>query len=345
MSQSRKSSNSNNSGGKPQPVSKKKVGSSSQSADNCPSAMSARDVGMSGDLEDGVFDGRLDQKVACGDCGSAVIDDSCIQCGSCCKWFHLDCCIDLVSEDIHTLSKSGVHWYCRGCDGIFKSIDDKFSKIESAIKCFSENNQLTKAIDKAIESKLSKHSYSSVVKGLEDTSKALQSKIENFDKYDNYLKSLETTSSVMQKVADDNEKKEERVMQDFRDKNIIVFGLPDDNKKESTLQLVNELLKECNIAPITDSNKCYRLGKKSSDSTKVRPIRICTDLKDKKWDIMKRINALKRPGVFARRDLNKEEREKDFQLRKQLKQMREENKGKFFKIKKGQIVEMTSKSE
>jgi len=44
-----------------------------------------------------------------------------------------------------------------------------------------------------------------------------------------------------------------------------------------------------------------------------------------KWEFLKRINAQKIEGVFARLDLNKEEQEKDFQLRSELREMRQKN--------------------
>ena len=52
--------------------------------------------------------------------------------------------------------------------------------------------------------------------------------------------------------------------------------------------------------------------------------------------------ALKKTGIFARRDLNKSEREEDFQLRMKLQQMRE-NQGRIFVIKMGKIVEVGSR--
>lgn len=47
---------------------------------------------------------------------------------------------------------------------------------------------------------------------------------------------------------------------------------------------------------------------------------------------MKRINGLKKPGIFVKTDMNKEEREQDFQLYMTLKKTREQNPENTYKI-------------
>ena len=287
------------------------------------------------------------QKFNCGLCISPLNDivDESIQCNSCCKWYHIVCC-DLQSDDLPTLSKKGVHWYCEKCNGIFGTVRTKLDTIESHIERIMKGNVFQDSVSKALECKLGKmeSSYAEVVKGLEATSQKLQSKMGDLDtKCNRSLKSLESTTNTIEKVAKLNEKKEERAMQEFRDKNVIIFGLPDDNGNGETLKLVNDLLHECSSVSVNDDSKCYRLGKKS-DSEKPRPVRLCMDSKSKKFDLLKRINSLKKDGIFARRDLSKEEREEDFRLRQELKQKREMNVEKKFMIRKGKIVEVQDRS-
>jgi hypothetical protein len=212
------------------------------------------------------------------------------------------------------------------------------AKIESQLEVLSES------INTALDTKFSKiqHSYSDVVKGLETTTQSLDSKISDLDKkYDASLRNIETNSNTMIKVAEKSQKREEQASQDFRDKNVIIFGLKEDSDSETTVGQVNKILEKCNIPPIIDNSKCYRLGPKPTDSKgRGRPIRLCTDSKSIKFDLLKRLNALKISGVFARKDLNQLEREEDFRLRTELKRVREESKDKTFMIRKGQIVEL-----
>ena len=55
------------------------------------------------------------------------------------------------------------------------------------------------------------------------------------------------------------------------------------------------------------------------------------------------VNSLKSKSFFARLDLNKEEQERDFLLRKQLSETYKLNTGKVYKIQKGKIVEVEGK--
>ena len=59
-----------------------------------------------------------------------------------------------------------------------------------------------------------------------------------------------------------------------------------------------------------------------------------------KWEFLKRINAQKIEGVFARLDLNKEEQEKDFQLRSELRELRQKNPENKYKITSGKIIKV-----
>ena len=56
------------------------------------------------------------------------------------------------------------------------------------------------------------------------------------------------------------------------------------------------------------------------------------------------VNSLKSKSFFARLDLNKEEQERDFLLRKQLSETYKLNTGKVYKIQKGKIVEVEWKN-
>jgi len=74
----------------------------------------------------------------------------------------------------------------------------------------------------------------------------------------------------------------------------------------------------------------------------MKPVRLCAETKPKKWDLLKRINSLKKDRIFARLDLDAEEREEDFCLRKELRELKEahQNSGRQFKIRNKSIIEI-----
>ena len=89
----------------------------------------------------------------------------------------------------------------------------------------------------------------------------------------------------------------------------------------------------------------YRVGKKNTCSdvsdSKPRPIKLCTQSKDEKWEIIKRINGLKKGDIFAKLDLTKAERLEDFQLYQTLKKKKEENPSIQYKMIQKKVVELT----
>ena len=73
------------------------------------------------------------------------------------------------------------------------------------------------------------------------------------------------------------------------------------------------------ISYTLNKQNIYRLGRIDNaeqplENQKIGPLRICTNSKDEKWEIVKRIDGLKKLGVFAKTDMNEEERDADFQL-------------------------------
>jgi len=86
-----------------------------------------------------------------------------------------------------------------------------------------------------------------------------------------------------------------------------------------------------------DKSNIYRLGR--YDATKhterPRPLRLSTKSESQMWDLLSRINGLKMPGVFARKDLTKKEQDEDFRLRKELKERRNVDPNQNTKSKRG----------
>jgi hypothetical protein len=82
--------------------------------------------------------------------------------------------------------------------------------------------------------------------------------------------------------------------------------------------------------------RSFRLGRPYEG--KSRPIKLIFPDETKKWEFLKRINASKVDGRFVTLDLTQEEREKDYQARQRVRELRGENREAEYKIKNSKIL-------
>ncbi|KAF6036647.1 hypothetical protein EB796_005040 [Bugula neritina] len=86
------------------------------------------------------------------------------------------------------------------------------------------------------------------------------------------LESIKSKSEQIAQAAEKSEKIDALREKDFRDHNIIIFGIKESKEKDSLLTEVNSLLKDCSSSQIATSSNCYRLGKKDpSKKDQMRP--------------------------------------------------------------------------
>jgi uncharacterized phage infection (PIP) family protein YhgE len=85
----------------------------------------------------------------------------------------------------------------------------------------------------------------------------------------------------------------------------------------------------------------FRLGKRMDN--KNRPIKVTFSDETKKWDFLKRANANKINGAFVTLDLTQEERERDFQARKRVRELRTTNQEAVYRIKNAQVLKREGK--
>ena len=111
-----------------------------------------------------------------------------------------------------------------------------------------------------------------------------------------------------------------------------------------TLEDVDEIIRKTGIHCPLNNNLVHRLGKKiiSEDRLRPRPVRVCCRSESEKWEVLNAINAQGTPGIFARLDLSKEEQERDFCLRHELKEKRGQNPDVKFKIRRGKVVQVNN---
>jgi hypothetical protein len=112
------------------------------------------------------------------------------------------------------------------------------------------------------------------------------------------------------------------------------------SSEDTVIAGVKTLMDECHVSQSVNAKNLYRLGKIDQSKTTARPVRLCTESSDRKWDILKKINQLRKGGVFARLDLNEQDRKEDFRLRQELKGRADAEPGKKFKIFRKRVVEI-----
>jgi len=140
--------------------------------------------------------------------------------------------------------------------------------------------------------------------------------------------------------------KQKQEQRDIRDKNLIIFGLAENDARQGTLEVVQKLIHDCHLHNKIEQQDVHRLGR--VDNIKVgkqgrnlpRPLKLCTKSRAEKWEIIKRINQLRVQGIFAKPDLTKEEREADFWLRMELKKTRKEDPTNTYKTIKHKVVKI-----
>jgi len=90
--------------------------------------------------------------------------------------------------------------------------------------------------------------------------------------------------------------------------------------------------------PKTQILNSFRLGGNHSDKDKLRPIKLQFENETQKWDFVERVNKTKLPGVYAKLDLSKTERDSEYTLREKARQMGTEYPDSVFKIKNSKIL-------
>lgn len=255
------------------------------------------------------------EKSKCEKCNK-TLSDLTIECESCFNWFHIRC-VDLDASDMNTIEKRGIHWFCDKCDHVLNSIDSRFKALETKLETFIDTQ----------ESK-SDETYASVVSKIEKSEGVLSKHLND-----------------QEKCIKDQEKQIKNLRNDLstenRAKNVIIFGINEgESSPADTVELVNSMISECSFMFNATKSNTIRLGAKKVD--KPRPVRLSLDSEFDKWELLKRINNLKVPGTFARLDLTKEEQNKDFQLRQQLRDVRKQDPRSTYKIQKNQIVKIST---
>lgn len=257
----------------------------------------------------------------CAHCKKKPEEQKChlmIECDCCNLWYHTQCQnlskteASLISEGVD----KGIIWLCTTCKptAVIKSTktakttDEKLDAISSSIKILQE-----------------KLDHANTVHPVPDTPyrDALQS-----------MKAVEENTKrqqiLLQKSIETNEAENRKT-------NAILYGIPETTEKSVLDQVQEFMTKECFIhesKPIS----AYRLGTKSNEIDKHRPIKIRFVNEDAKWVFMKRVNhQFKGTKTFCLLDRSKQVRDEEYKLRQTAKKLTSEGNGMNFRARELKI--------
>lgn len=258
---------------------------------------------------------REEDVLTCTKCKSDFRDpnDKLIQCERCDKWFCVTC---LKMEDTHyslISQRPDMHWYCQECE-------------KKALEAVKNEKSIEERCDyylKKMEDRMVK---------LEDAmlSKADKAEIDNIDVKVLALEiRLQGISSDTAKIAKKQQLQEtEDEERSKRKKNLILKGIPENPQIPDRDQVV-ELMEALNFQANDISKIHGRLGKVRTDG-KPRFLKVEYKEEEMKKKILSKAVKIRdipnlsydKLSVFISPDMTQIQRERDIELRKELKQKR-----------------------
>ena len=274
-------------------------------------------------------------------------DEWSICCNICNHWFHRICTNITLSSWI-TLSKNpNIHYICDQCVGNKAKSSSELSELKKIIEDNQKENRtmianletrLFAQVDKMVEDKLREHDAKNVERQNE-----LESVIKEMR--DTEVKFEKNIEVQVKKYMDNKEEKE------MKKNNIIIHKLNEtlDNEKDQQEKDKSDLINIIETTTpefkaeiellIKNENAIKRLGTKKTGNARPRPIKVTLPDEEMKRKIFKGCKNLKDSPfkeISIQEDLTREEQEKNYQLRRELKERRE--KGEKICIFRGSII-------
>lgn len=301
---------------------------------------------------------------ACHECGQLVQEnDQGILCEACDFWYHRSCAT--ISEETYKFlenAEEGISWYCKDCSirkGQLhvqeqKSTKRNEKKMDRILAFMDKIEDKLSDIDKMIEKKIDNKLETKIEAGVEKAlyQHGLLSKCSKINALgtDSEIKTTTDDSkscgrqpqmSTIDKHQTEHEEREDRKR---RERNIIVFGIPEDINKENLKQdtnrvgeVIEEVTKDCQNVRI---ESICRLGRKGN---KPRPLRATLKTYDEKRTVLVNARRLRQANktylqkVYIAADLTPLQRERDRQLRREVKDRKD--KGEDCVIYRGRVVQ------
>ena len=227
-----------------------------------------------------------------------------------------------------------IHWFCSTCDHLAMS----------AVKTDLEIEQKCKKYCSELEEKITKVESDVAKKANQEDLDALTAKVDNIEKsMQNMAKDVSDTSNKITLASTEHEEKQKR------SKNLLIRGLPE-TSLEKQKEAVDNIFESIGF-PHLDIEKIQRIGKKSSPEDSARPVKVTLASEEIKWKVIAKApkirdstSKLYNPKkIFIIPDYTQLEREREAQLRKELKEQRDKSPNDYYAIKKGQVVKIPNK--
>jgi hypothetical protein len=293
----------------------------------------------------------------CGHCGDEAENEA-VECEVCEKWFHIKCA-GIASGAYKALkADKAIHWYCKGCSGgvvnTWKKLHERQEKMEKEMAELREEVNGMKTFRGRIENlESSMENHNKEWKELQKRIKQVEEKevredqqheVENMKlNFQEIVREqeLEREKELKNKDKEIQQKMFEVMEREKRKKNLIIRGIKEEgeiNERDEVKKILETL--------IVDNIKydiIGRVGKKGTEGSKGRPLRIQVEDVDQKWRILSRGKKLKDAGeewlrkVYLAPDLTKVQQEEDKKLRDKVKEFRDTGKLNV-RITKGQVV-------
>jgi len=263
----------------------------------------------------------------CGDCNRKVTDTDCgIQCDDCRFWYHIKCC--KISRSVYELmgKHDELQWRCAKCKEEYTAMVAKLRKLTEENKLLHER---LSALDVKFES-LKTDLKNEIIQNVSD-------KIN--------VEVQKSVSRAFGEIRDSEEKQR-------REPNLILYNVEESQKRhgkereDDDRTLTIKILEHCvgggNLFTIEKLIRLGRMERNNNLVNKPRPLLVKFKNVNEKWNVLKNARQLKTaPEEFKRAiiapDLTKEEREKDKNLRLELKTRRDQGEKDIY-IKRGEIV-------
>lgn len=252
------------------------------------------------------------------------VKEKSIQCEACLDWFHPKC-QDLCAEAFNAIDAYKLLWICNVCRKRLVGMLDMGRRVEACIE------RAEKRISQA------------VLKAKQETAEEMGRKVQGqlMKMEEHVTKQIDSTSETLKKTVQNQEQIVER------SNNLIIHGLKDDVKKDARQQKEDDREK---IVEITKAvcgegadlriSEVIRLRRNSDQNLRNEKPALLLVKFERKEDankLFQRRMGLKDagyPNIYINRDLSKEEREKQYKLREELKKKGRES----HRIFRGKVV-------
>ena len=262
----------------------------------------------------------------CGSCQESVTQrQKGIQCNFCDKWHHCKC--QKVPDDVYNILKSKeschVVWYCAPCKVNIHGTIKRVSQLEKTIE--------TQALQ---------------IKDMQASIDKLTAALNNRDSHQPQPPTFAAVvSNNNQNVASlSRELKREHDDHLSRERNVIIYGTQasEDGDKELMHSIAGDIGVSLDGVKLTTQ----RIGKVHESGAQLLRVTLAKDKKRELLDNAKRLNSsTDYKQVFIRPDLTKAERQIQFELRKKLREIRESEPGKKWKIWRGKVIEIEEQEQ